>query len=76
MTRCECCDLPVSSCGKAVEVAQRQQRIAERARLLAAGWFVARYAGECGGCGDWFEAGTLIRRDGEGWRSECCQEGT
>jgi hypothetical protein len=73
--RCECCDLPVSSCGKAAEAVQRQQLMAERALLLAAGWFPARWAGECAGCGYWFKMGALIRRDGEDWRSECCSDG-
>ena len=76
-TRCECCDLPVRSCGKAKETELRRQDRQYRAWLTARGWFPAQWPGCCERCGTEFKAGTLIRRDpGEdGYRSaDCCGE--
>jgi len=73
--RCECCELPVYSCGKAVEDRQRRYEQAERAALLARpSWFAAHYRGPCDSCGVWFEPGTpiTIAADAGGWRAECC----
>jgi hypothetical protein len=82
--RCECCDLPVASCGKAAETKQRRedqrQRMQLRVRLMAAGWLLSRYPGFCVRCGEPYPEGTLIQRrtdprcpDGPcGWVAECC----
>lgn len=37
----------------------------------------AYWPGKCGGCGEPFEAGSLIMRhpDGDGWIADCCSEG-
>lgn len=70
--RCECCDLPAYSCGKAKETELRREWQWNRARLEAAGWFSALYPGVCADCGEGFEAGTLIRMGGSGWHAECC----
>jgi hypothetical protein len=71
-SHCECCDLPVKSCGKAAEREQRRADRAERERLQQSGWTPAQYAGTCHRCGEWFPVDSLIRYDGDGWRSECC----
>lgn len=78
MTRCDCCDLPVESCGRAVERAQLAQLVAERRRLLALpGVIAAQYPGACSGCGERFVVGDPIARH-EGrwnaWRSLLCCE--
>ncbi|MGH3834170.1 MAG: hypothetical protein ACRDSF_00480 [Pseudonocardiaceae bacterium] len=71
--RCECCDLPVYSCGKAEEAAQRHAR--RRQALIKAGWTPAHYRGVCVRCGERFGADALIRYvGGSGWRAECCAE--
>ena len=73
--RCECCDLPSYSCGKAKETELRRQWRINREQLEARGWFPANYPGTCVGCGGWFKPGTLIRMSmapPAGWRAECC----
>lgn len=70
--RCDCCDLPASSCGKATETRQRQEQAGLRRSLLEYGWFPARYPGSCCHCGEVFGVDALIHRDGEGWLAECC----
>jgi hypothetical protein len=71
--RCECCDLPVASCGKAAETKQRAERAAEVRSLKAWGFHPADYPGACGHCGVPFPPGTLIRHfHGHGWVAECC----
>ena len=74
--RCVCCDLPVESCGKAVEARQRNEDRAERVRLVKTpGAFFAQWPSRCVGCGDLFSAGDPIVRDGIGYRSLiCCEE--
>ena len=79
MTRCVCCDLPVESCGKAVEDRQRAAAAAERDRLLALpGVFAAMFPGSCTGCGERFGAGEPIKRwsrDAPGvYVGPCCIE--
>jgi len=72
---CECCDLPVSSCGKAAEDRQRAQDRRHRTWLVGQGWFASSYPGSCDNCGTPFKAGKLIHANGRGgmrWRSECC----
>lgn len=68
MTRCECCDLPVESCGKALETRQRAEAKARRQRALASDprAFPASYDGTCA-CGDRFKAGTPIVHTFDGW---------
>lgn len=44
-----------------------------RARLVARGWALARWAGICDRCGDRFLRGSAIRKEpGLGYRAECC----
>ena len=65
--RCVCCDLPLSSCGKALEQARRREEFARRQRALAEpGTFEARFPGVCA-CGERFDAGTPLRHHGDGW---------
>ena len=73
--RCDCCDLPVESCGKAAEKRERAAALAERERLLAAGALTARYAGLCSRCSDRIREGDPIKPDPDregGWLGECC----
>lgn len=63
--RCECCDLPVYSCGKAGERKQHAEARAEVQRLTALGFFPAEHPGRCGHCGEWFKPG---------WVAACCAE--
>lgn len=78
MTRCECCDLPVTSCGKAAEGRQRAEARAERERLARLGAFVAVWPGHCVRCGEPFQAGDLILSSGLpiptgfGYLAGCC----
>lgn len=59
--RCDCCDLPVATCGKAVEQRQRKEDQAERARALAHPRALkALYAGACCQCGERFKPGDPI----------------
>jgi hypothetical protein len=72
--RCECCDLLMASCGKAVEARQSAERAAERQRIVhLPGVVPAQYPGVCGDCGERFKPGTLLRSmPPAGWRAECC----
>lgn len=75
MTRCDCCDLPVESCGRAAEQRQRANQRAERARLLALpGALPAAYPGKCADCGERFDASDPISRSDDGWRCLVCCE--
>lgn len=74
--RCDCCWLPISSCGKAAE-----QRETLRTRQLHAylrrcrDWLDSCFDGVCAECGEPFKAGTPITRSlrmGQGWRAACC----
>lgn len=70
--RCICCDLPPSSCGKAIEAKQRREAAETRAaRLATPGWHGALYAGFCLRCGDRFGVGEPIRQYAQGWA--CCE---
>jgi hypothetical protein len=52
-----------------------QQTATDREALLVRGnWLTAKFRGRCSGCGEWYEAGTAICRDGDGWTAECCAE--
>jgi len=75
--QCECCELPLVSCGKAAETKQRAEAKARRVALLRRpGWFPSDFPGACARCSEWFPVGTPIRRDQvKGWLAECCSEG-
>jgi hypothetical protein len=79
--RCDCCELPIASCGKAAELRQRAAEATERRRLLNQPDAIpARYAGLCGSCDEPFAEGDPITRYPQGrfgtWRSlSCCPEG-
>lgn len=62
--RCDCCDLPVYSCGKAIEQQARQKRETTGPTIEA------KFAGKCPSCGDWITVGTPITATAEGW--VCC----
>lgn len=69
-TRCGCCDLPVSMCGKAVE--QRQRAEAAKQRTPHGAETTARYEGRCPMCNRRIAVGVALRYDEEyGW---CCIE--
>lgn len=69
--RCDCCDLPVMSCGKATDQRERAEQLQERERLTSLGFIPAGYAGVCSACGEWFPVGALIHANRpNGWR--CC----
>lgn len=74
--RCDCCDLPVESCGKAAEQRARQEDANARSQALAQpGWFQAQWPGQCGVCGVWFKAGDPITRMDlmeNRYKSYCC----
>lgn len=71
--RCDCCELPVSMCGKAAEQRLRAAETAKRKALLALpGVIGARYSGTCGGCGEHFAEGAPIKRRDRTWVADCC----
>jgi hypothetical protein len=71
--RCECCDLPISSCGKAAEARQRADARAQRRYLIRLGWFESLYPGVCDRCDVPFRPGTLIKANGlKTYLAECC----
>lgn len=74
--RCECCDLPVSSCGKAAEHRQRVALARWRSQLRERGWFESAWPGVCP-CGEPFKEKALISRDQASgrWIAECCAPG-
>lgn len=73
MSRCDCCDLPIESCGKEAELRQRWDTQQARAQLRLKGYFPALFDGTCQGCDERFTAGTLIRFTiPDGWTAECC----
>jgi hypothetical protein len=71
--RCTCCELPVSSCGKAAESRQRQQDQAHQRYLIKNGWFRSQYPGACDRCQEPFRPGTLIHANGlKSYLAICC----
>lgn len=75
VARCDCCDLPVESCGRAIERRAEQEDANARWQALALyGWFRARFPGSCIDCGEPFKIGTPISYDAErdGYRAYCC----
>lgn len=73
MTRCDCCDLPVESCGKAAE--QRQRAEAAQDRPPHGKTVEARYTSRCAYCGEPMRMGSLITYDQEhGWCCDPCTQ--
>lgn len=75
--RCECCDLPEPSCGKAAEAEELSELREWRRYLIRNGWFTSNFPGVCDRCGVTFRGGVVIRSDGFSGRSgryvaECC----
>lgn len=71
--RCDCCDLPVYSCGKAQEEIERREEAALREQLREhPRWFPSIYPGTCSGCDGYFEVGTYIKRSGDKYVAQCC----
>lgn len=61
-------------CNGAVKRAAEQERSLRRAGGHGP-WFEARWGGKCSACGEEFEAGTVIRSDGDdGWQCGECGE--
>lgn len=72
---CNCCDLRISSCGKRKAEQQRKEIVAFRTKLASRGWFRAKFPGQCARCGEWFDAGTMIKSEQYGhcrYIGECC----
>lgn len=72
---CTCCDLPLSSCGKAAEDRQRAADRQRETALVGRGFIAAKFSGVCAGCGDHYGVGAMIRFAGpptSGWVTECC----
>lgn len=76
MTRCDCCDLPVESCGKALEQRQRDEAMRERKRLMSQpGARPAGFFGRCGRCDEQYGIGAIIAPPDPGttgWLGPCC----
>lgn len=76
VVRCDCCDLPVESCGKAVEQRLRNQDANERLRALdVPGAARAVFPGLCCRCQEPIKIGDPIRWDTthhDGWLRYCC----
>lgn len=73
--RCDCCDLPVESCGKAAERRQAELRARRAAILLETvpGARPALFSGLCPGCGDQVRKGDpIVRRQGRWTGLLCC----
>lgn len=65
--RCEVTDLPKNQCAHC--------RSKPRSYAWPPGaWFLARYSGECAGCGDEIQPGDSIRPDGEGVGGYFCKD--
>jgi hypothetical protein len=77
MKRCECCELPEYSCGKAVAKRQEAEAKKRAAELVSQGWFPAKWPGACRECGSGFDAGALIKGGPYGYHgylADCCSE--
>lgn len=72
MPRCDCCDLPVESCGKEAERRQRIERNSQLSELARKGFFPSQYGGNCFSCGLPFPKGTHIKAVMGGYKAECC----
>ena len=71
--RCECCDLPLSSCGLTAERRLRQEAAELRRRVLAdPRYFPASLPGRCVACGEEIAPGDPIRwSEPDGWVCAC-----
>jgi len=79
MSRCDLTDLPADMCAHCLgHKDTEQQATTDREALLSRGnWLTAKFRGRCADCGEWYAAGTAIRRnDPDGWTAECCAEET
>lgn len=73
MSRCDCCDLPEASCGKAIEQRQRADAARRAGELAARGYIRAAYPGTCATCSEPFGSGAHITGALHGgWTAECC----
>jgi hypothetical protein len=73
MTRCDCCDLPAESCGRAIEQARRDELKALRQRALQQpGVVPARYPGTCPACRTPINPLDPVRRTEDGWTGVLC----
>lgn len=65
--RCDCCDLPIETCGKVLEQAQAAEHRARVQRALAEpGAVAAAFPGTCP-CGERYPKGTPIKASPDGW---------
>lgn len=71
---CTCCDLPLYSCGRAIDEQARKEQRARRTRALAEPGVVAaqHHIRSCPGCGNPVPAGDPIRRTDDGWVGVFC----
>lgn len=77
MSRCDVTELHTTMCAHCLghKDADRQAATDREALLARGGWLAARFRGRCSGCGEWYEAGSAIRRgEPDGWTAECCAE--
>lgn len=69
---CTCCDLPLYSCGRAIEERRRQDERAVRQRALQEpGVVPAKWTGTCT-CGTPYDVGAPIRKTPDGWANVIC----
>lgn len=72
---CDCCELPIKSCGRALEqrrlteVRQRNRRV-----LAAPGVIEANFGGRCPDCSQTFHEGDPIARNADGLWSHCAAD--
>ncbi len=77
---CNCCDLPMELCGRAAAARQEAEDKNQRTMMINAGWFAAKFPGNCRECGEGFASGDLIKGGpGYGHRcrkyyAECCYD--
>jgi hypothetical protein len=71
---CECCELPLASCGRAAEKRQQAELAEWHRYLIRHGWFASRFPGSCRKCGTAFKPGVLIftRNRSAPYLAECC----
>lgn len=70
---CDCCDLPIETCGKAAEARMADEIRAERERALAEPGVVgAKFPGRCATCSTGYGRGEPIRHTDDGWAGAIC----
>jgi hypothetical protein len=76
--RCECCDVPLYSCGKAAQAAQAAELRAQIQRALQEpGVYAAKILiRACPGCKSAVPVGHPIRKTRDGWVGVLCCDGT